>query len=56
MGCARAIVQAGLVRVVTIQPDADFLSRWREEMVRAMKLFQECGVELVVLDAPTPAE
>ncbi len=56
MGCARAIVQAGLVRVVTIQPDADFLSRWREDMSRAMKLFHECGVELVVLDAPTPAE
>lgn len=56
MDCARAIVQAGLIRVVTFQPDLQFVQRWGEHMKRARQLFQECGVELVMLDAPTPAE
>jgi len=56
MDCARAIVQAGLVRVVTMQPDGAFLARWKEHMSRAMRLFDECGVEVVLLDGSTPTE
>ena len=56
MDCARAIVQAGLVRVVAVQPDKEFFARWLEHMTRATRLFDECNIEVVLLDGPTPAE
>jgi dCMP deaminase len=46
MDCARAIVQAGITRVVTQLPSGEFLERWREHVARAMRLFDECGVEV----------
>ena len=46
MDCARAIVQAGIVRVVTNEPDAAFMHRWAEHVKRAMVLFNECRVEV----------
>lgn len=49
MDCARAIVQAGIVRVVTRQPEAEFLDRWKEHIERSMRLFDECGVEVVLI-------
>lgn len=52
MDCARAVVQAGLVRVVTNRPDKAFFERWEEHMSRALSLFDECGVEVVMLDGP----
>ena len=50
MDCARAIVQAGIVKVVTKRPEADFLERWKEHIERAMRLFDECGVEVVFIE------
>ena len=44
MDCARAIVQAGIKRVVTVRPSADFVERWEEHMSRSQRLFDECGV------------
>ena len=52
MDCARAIVQAGIVRVVTNQPDPQFAQRWDEHMKRARQLFEECGVEVVLINDP----
>lgn len=49
MICARLIVQAGIARVVTKTPDAEFASRWAEDLARAQRLFKECGVELQML-------
>lgn len=49
MDCAKAIVQAGIVKVVTQEPEFDFAMRWREQIERARRLFNECGVELVIL-------
>lgn len=49
MDCARAIVQAGIVKVVTPEPDFDFAMRWRESMERSKRLFNECGVEVLYL-------
>jgi dCMP deaminase len=46
MDCARAIVQAGIVKVVTHKPEAGFAERWEEHISRAMRLFDECGVEV----------
>jgi len=51
MDCARSIVQAGLVKVVTKQPDAGFAERWEAHISRAMRLFDECGVEVEYVDA-----
>lgn len=52
MDCARAIVQAGIKRVVTLQPDPDFEERWFAQIARAIRLFKECGVEVEVLPSP----
>lgn len=49
MDCARAIVQAGIERVVVPRPTPDFLSRWEEHYSRSLKLFDECGVEVTQL-------
>jgi dCMP deaminase len=46
MDCARAIVQAGIVRVVTQRFEPEFRARWEEHISRAMRLFDECGVEV----------
>ena len=51
MDCARAIVQAGIKRVVTAEQNADFYERWKEHILRSRRLFHECGVEFEVLNA-----
>ena len=50
MDCARAIVQAGITRVVTVRPPADFVERWHEHMSRTQRLFDECGVEYLEIE------
>ena len=45
MDCARAIVQAGIKRVVTVAQGAEFYERWKEHILRSRRLFNECGVE-----------
>lgn len=52
MDCARAIVQAGIVKVITPEPDFDFAMRWREHIERTKRLFNECGVGLVLMPPP----
>lgn len=43
--CARAIVQAGIVRVVVLATtNDDFRLRWHQHTERAARLFGECGV------------
>lgn len=49
MDCARAIVQAGIKKVVVARPTQDFVERWREHMSRSQRLFDECGVEYLEL-------
>ena len=44
MDCAKAIVQAGIVKVVTPHPTPEFLERWAEHVGRSQALFNECGV------------
>jgi dCMP deaminase len=44
MDCARAIVQAGIKRVIAPRPTSEFLERWKEHISRALRLFDECGV------------
>ncbi len=47
--CARAIVQAGFARVVSLAPSNDFVSRWEEDLKFSLDLFDEVGIEVVVL-------
>jgi len=46
MDCARSIVQAGIVKVITRRPEFEFAVRWREHISRSLRLFNECGVEV----------
>lgn len=46
MDCARAIVQAGIKKVVTQVPSPEFEARWMDHITRAIHLFTECGVEV----------
>jgi len=42
MDCARAIVQAGFIRVIA---QADDNPRWAEHAAKSAELFKECGIE-----------
>lgn len=46
-GCAAAIIQSGIKKVVTQKPDQDLLSRWKESIDRAYGLLREAGVQVV---------
>jgi dCMP deaminase len=56
MGCAKAIVQAGIKTVITNEPDLQFWHRWREDIIRTKQLFQECGVEIVYVERIQPVD
>jgi dCMP deaminase len=43
--CARAIVQAGIVRVIAGIQDDEFNQRWVDSAIRTKRLFEECGIE-----------
>lgn len=49
-GCARKIIQAGIARVVVDETsmNADFLSRWEEDMKVSKEMFGEGGVEIFI--------
>lgn len=48
--CAGSIIQAGIKKVVVQEPNADFLSRWKDSVEVSKEMFAEAGVELVVID------
>lgn len=48
--CARFIIQAGILRVVTEAPSENFLQKWSEDLARTERMFKECGVELITID------
>jgi len=45
--CARAIIQSGIIRLVTSAPDAE--SRWYDKMLLAETMFNEAEVELTYI-------
>lgn len=49
MDCARAIVQAGIQRVVFPSPSPEFIARWGESFRRAFLLFNECQLDVELL-------
>jgi dCMP deaminase len=50
MDCARALVQAGIRRLVAVPPDLSD-SRWGGHFEAAMELLSEAGVEIVWMDS-----
>lgn len=55
MDCARAIVQAGLVAVVAIEPDWKD-PKFGEDFVDVPRLFREAGVDLRFIDGEAPKQ
>jgi dCMP deaminase len=47
--CSRLIIQAGIKRVVAPKASEDLLSRWSEELALANTMFEEAGIELVLI-------
>lgn len=58
--CAVMVIQAGIRRVVTVEPSAELKERWGDALDRAASYFAEAGVELKFIDVdlesllPTP--
>ena len=56
--CAVQVIQAGIVRVVTVEPTPELKERWGDALDRAAGYFEEAGVKLkfmnVDLDALLP--
>ena len=51
--CARAIIQAGIPRLVTHRPEgADPHANWNESIDIAMTMLAESGVEVIYIDGP----
>ena len=44
--CARAIIQAGIIKLYTNKPDLNH-EKWGESWVNAIIMFKECGVEII---------
>jgi dCMP deaminase len=49
--CARGIIQAGIFRLVGLEPDRSD-PKWGDEFDFAFNLFREAGVELSLYDVP----
>lgn len=50
MDCARAIIQAGIKHLAIPIPDKNFYERWSEHIIRADRLFAECGVTVELIE------
>jgi dCMP deaminase len=49
--CARAVVQAGIIRLVGLEPDRTD-TKWGAEFAFALDMFAEVGTEVVLFDLP----
>lgn len=49
MDCARAIVQAGIKKVIFPVPSHELVERWGEQFTYSEQLFIECGIEVETL-------
>lgn len=48
--CASLIAQAGIARVFHLPTPDQFAVRWRDDMMEAQEIFDECGILLRVLN------
>jgi dCMP deaminase len=54
--CAVHVVQAGIRRVVYVEPTDDIKSRWGEAFIQTAAIFEDAGIEVTVLPAELQAE
>ncbi|HNQ98379.1 MAG TPA: deaminase [Trueperaceae bacterium] len=47
--CAVQMIQAGITRVVSPSLPADKAERWERVLIRSLRYFQECGVEVTLV-------
>lgn len=45
--CAAVLIQAGIVRIVTVKPDAGMVERFQDSFAAAETMLREAGVEAV---------
>jgi dCMP deaminase len=50
VNCSKAIIARGLSYVAVPKPDADFLSRWENDIRESEEMFKEAGVTVIWLD------
>lgn len=48
--CAQAIIQSGIVRLVTHQQALEKSGEWREDIDLAFSMLREAGIELIIYD------
>ena len=48
-GCAGKIIQSGITTVITNRPNADFLSRWNDDLYLSDCMYREAGVKFRML-------
>lgn len=48
--CAAQVIQAGIKHVIWQRPSAEFVSRWKADMVLTLMQFREAGVEVTEVD------
>lgn len=46
--CAAKLIQAGITRIVYLQPSEDFVDRWSDEMASAAEMFREVKMQVEV--------
>lgn len=44
--CARAIIQSGITRVVTVRPEDEYIERWGEQFSVAQEMFSEVSIDI----------
>lgn len=52
--CARAIIDAGIVRVMALPPDPGMEERWRASYHESRRLFLEAGIQLTLFMGKVP--
>jgi deoxycytidylate deaminase len=48
MNCTKSIIQAGITKVYTVQPNFNDV-RWGEEFKISIEMFEEVGVEIIYI-------
>ena len=54
--CAGSIIQAGIKKVIVQEPTEDFTSRWRESIELSRQMFDEAGVDVVIVNLDEEVE
>ena len=47
--CAKLIIQAGIIGVITNSPTGTYVSKWGESISESRQLFKECKIPVVVI-------